>query len=137
MQNMNGKSVFGLDANVAAALCYLPFCAINLIMSIMVIVQDKTNKVARFHAFQSIFLMIASIILSVIMMILYFIAFGAALSGSSIGSIIGILVGLVLLVLGIASLGILVFLIIAAIKAFGGEIYKIPVIGNFAEKYSN
>jgi uncharacterized membrane protein len=27
-------------------------------------------------------------------------------------------------------------MIIAAIKAFNGEIYKIPIIGNLAEKYS-
>jgi len=42
------------------------------------------------------------------------------------------LVGLLMIVLG---LGLFVFTIIAAIKGFQGQIYKIPVIGGFAEKY--
>jgi uncharacterized membrane protein len=132
MQNMNGKSALGLDANVAALLCYVPVCAINLIFSILVIVQDKTNKVARFHAFQSLFLMIASIVISIP---LYIVMFVGVFVDSAIGfPIVSLLVGLGALVFGLA---LLFFLIMAAIKAFGGQIYKIPVIGNFAEKYSN
>lgn len=132
MQNMNGKSALGLDANVAALLCYVPVCAINLIFSILVIVQDKTNKVARFHAFQSLFLMVASIVVFIPLYIVMFV-------GVFVDQAIGFPV-----VSGLASLGILAialallfFLVMAAIKAFGGQIYKIPVIGNFADKYSN
>jgi uncharacterized membrane protein len=132
MQNMNGKSALGLDANIAALLCYVPICAINLIFSILVIVQDKTNKVARFHAFQSLFLMIASI---VIVVPLYIVMFVGVFIDSAIGfPIVSILISLLLLVYVLAML---FFLVMAAIKAFGGQIYKIPVIGNFAEKYSN
>ncbi len=29
MQNMNGKTALGLDANVGAMLCYLPLCGIR------------------------------------------------------------------------------------------------------------
>lgn len=129
---MNGKSALGLDANVAALLCYVPVCAINLIFSILVIVQDKTNKVARFHAFQSLFLMVASIVVFIPLYIVMFV-------GVFVDQAIGFPV-----VSGLASLGILAialallfFLVMAAIKAFGGQIYKIPVIGNFADKYSN
>jgi len=32
---------------------------------------------------------------------------------------------------------VFVFWIISAIKAFGGEIYKVPVIGDYADKISN
>lgn len=131
MQNMNGKSALGLDANVAALLCYVPVCAINLIMSILVIVQDKTNKVARFHAFQSLFLMIASIVISIPLYILIFV--GVFVDAAIGFPIVSLLVGLGALIFGLA---ILFFLVMAAIKAFGGEMYKIPVIGNFAEKYS-
>ena len=56
MQNMNGKTALGLDTNVGAMLTYLPVCGISLIYSIIVLVTDKTNKLVRFHAFQSLLL---------------------------------------------------------------------------------
>jgi len=69
MQNMSpGKSALGLDANVVAGLCYIPVCYVNLILSIITLVTDKTNKLARFHAFQSIFLMIGLIVVMVLYM---------------------------------------------------------------------
>jgi len=43
---------------------------------------------------------------------------------------------LISLLMGIVGIAALVFVILAAIKAYGGEFYKIPVIGGFAEKYS-
>lgn len=131
MEN-SGKSALGLDPNVAAGLCYLPVCGINLIMSIIVIATDKVNKLARFHAFQSILLMVSTIPL----VIIYMVGFGIALViDSAIGfPIFMFLVWLIMLVLGI---GIFVFAIIALIKAFQGQIYKIPVIGNMADNWSN
>lgn len=53
MQN-SGKTSIGLDANIAAMLCYIPLCFVNLIFSIILVVTEKTNKFVRFHAFQSI-----------------------------------------------------------------------------------
>jgi uncharacterized membrane protein len=44
--------------------------------------------------------------------------------------------GLVGLLMLIICLGLLVFTILAAIKGYQGQIYKIPVIGGFAEKYA-
>ncbi len=58
----DGKSALGLDPNVAAGLAYIPVCAVNLIMSIIIIATDKTNKLARFHAFQSLLLLGAAIV---------------------------------------------------------------------------
>ena len=63
MQNMNGKTALGLDANVGAALCYINICLpIGLIYSIIVVVTEKTNKLVRFHAFQSLLLLAALIV---------------------------------------------------------------------------
>ena len=45
-----------MNLNVAAGLAYLPICFVNLIMSIIIIVTDKTNKFACFAAFQSLLL---------------------------------------------------------------------------------
>ena len=69
MENPSGKSALGLDPNVAAGLAYLPICGINLIMSIIILVTDKTNKLARFHAFQSLLLMAVPILSGILVRI--------------------------------------------------------------------
>ncbi len=130
MEN-SGKSALGLDANVAAGLAYLPICGCNLIMSIIIIVTDKTNKLARFHAFQSLLLLGAALIIEIPA---YFIMVILLVMNSTITSLLGGLFGLVLAVVGLA---IFVFMIIALIKAFQGQIYKIPFIGNMADNWSN
>ena len=133
MQNMNGKTALGLDNNVGALICYVGnlVCALGLIYSIIVLITDKTNKLPRFHAFQSILISVVGLI---IVLPSYFVMFGLLLMNSAITSLLGGLVGLFLAVVGLA---VFVFMIISAIKAFNGEIYKIPVIGNLADKYSS
>ena len=129
-----GKTALGLDANVGALVSYLGniICGIGgLIYSIIVVVSDKTNKLARFHAFQSIFL---SVVMIVLMVPLYIIMFVGVFVDAAIGlPIISGLASLVMIVVGIACL---IFWIMAAVKGYGGEFYKIPIIGNFAEKYA-
>lgn len=137
MQNMGGgKTALGLDTGIGVLLCYFGNLAcglpLGLIYSILVVVQDKTNKVARFHAFQSLLLIALGFVISIPLVIVYV-----------IGMFIDIMIGFPLF-LGIAALlglavmlGMLYFVIMAAIKGFNGEIYKIPVIGNFADQYSN
>ena len=135
MQNMSGgKTALGLDTNLGAVLCYLPVCAINLIYSIIVIVQDKTNRVVRFHAFQSLFLQAASIIITIPLVVLIWV--GIFLDAVVLGGI-PLFTGLIGLVALVVFIAILYFVVMAAIKGYNGEIYKIPVIGNFAEKYSS
>lgn len=132
-----GKTALGLDANVGAMLCYLAnlipcVVPLGLIYSIMVVVQDKTNKLTRFHAFQSIFLAIASIPL----VIIYFIGFGIAIA---IDSVLGfpLTIFIVWLIVMLFGLAILVGVVISAVKGFQGQIFKLPIIGNLADKYSN
>jgi len=133
MQNMSGgQTALGLDTNVGALVCYLNICIpAGLIYSIIVLATDKTNKLVRFHAFQSIFMLVALIATAVP---LYIIMIIGVFVDAAIGfPLISGLSGLLLLA---AVLGILVFVVLAAIKAYGGQIYKIPVIGNFADKFS-
>lgn len=129
MQN-NGKTALGLDANVGALICYLGnlVCALGLIYSIVVIVTDKTNKLARFHAFQSILLSVAGIVISIAIQVL------AGIAAAANSGILAMLFGLVALVVG---LGILIAVVFTAIKAFQGQIFKLPVIGNLADNWSN
>ncbi len=133
MQNMSGgKTALGLDNNIGALVCYLNICLpFGLIYSIIVLVTDKTNKLPRFHAVQSLLLMVAAIVVSIP---LYFLTFMFLLMNSVITSLLGAIMALVLLVF---CLGLLFFVVMSAIKAFKGEVYKIPVIGNYADNFSN
>lgn len=133
MQNMNGKTALGLDANVGALLCYvanfIPCCVpLGLIYSVIVVVQDKDNKLPRFHAFQSILLSILGVIIA-------FIVYAFLIVGIAANS--GILVTLFSLVFSLFGLVVFVAIIYCAIKAFQGELFKLPFIGDLADKWSN
>lgn len=133
----HGKSVFDLDANVVALLCYVGnfVCYLGVVLSIITLIQDKTNKLARFHAWQSILLLAAPLVLTILLVVF---AFVGVIIDSAIGipifSIVSMLLYLLMLVLGLAAF---VGMIIAAIKASSGEVYKLPIIGNMADRYSN
>lgn len=102
------KSSTGLDENVAGALTYLIGC----ITGVVFLIVEKDNKFVRFHAMQST------------------ITFGA-LFGLQILLTISV-VGWVLLV-PLALLE-LVLWILLMVKAFGGEMFKLPWVGDIAEK---
>ncbi len=125
---MNGKTALGLDANVGAMLCYMPLCGISLIYSIIVLVTEKANKTVRFHAFQSLLLTGAYVIgLFAVMLI------GGVLIGVS-GS--GILATLVSLIYGVVIIAFLILMIIGCIKGFQNSSYKLPVVGDMADKWA-
>ena len=135
MQNMSsGKSALGLDANVVAGLCYVAnfVCYLGVVLSIIVLLTDKTNKLARFHAAQSLLLIPLGIVLTIV----YMVGFGiSAAIDSQLGfPLFMIIVWLIVMIIG---LGLLVMTIIAAVKAFQGQIYKLPIIGGFADNFSN
>ncbi|CAN5358407.1 DUF4870 domain-containing protein [soil metagenome] len=134
MEN-SGKSAFGLDPNVAAGLAYIPVCLCHFIVSIGIIATDKTNKLPRFHAFQSLLLsaliIVSYIITFVLAMVIILIASALNLPALSILSF------LVYLVFLLVVLGVVVGLVISCIKAFQGQIFKLPIIGNLADKWSN
>lgn len=126
---MNGKTALGLDNNVGALICYLNICLpFGLIYSIIVLVTDKTNKLPRFHAFQSLLISAVGLVLGIGINII------SAVAAAANSGILAMLVGLIAIVFG---LGVFVLVIIAAVKAFQGQIFKIPVIGNLADGWSN
>ena len=130
-----GKTALGLDTGIGVLICYFGNLAcglpLGLIYSILVVVQDKTNKVARFHAFRSLLLIALGFVIGIPLGIIYTI-------GMFVDIALGlpIFTGLAGLLTLVVMLGLLYFVIMAAIKGYNGEIYKIPVVGNFAEKYS-
>lgn len=124
----SGKSALGLDPNVAAGLAYIPICAVGLIMSIIIIVTDKTNKLARFHAFQSLLLAAVWIVTYIVVILIV----GVAAAANS-----GALTLLATLLWFLVILGFLGAMIFCCIKAFMGQIVKLPIIGNLADNWSN
>jgi uncharacterized membrane protein len=134
MQNMSSdKSSLGLDANVVAGLCYVGnlVCALGLILSIITVATEKTNKLARFHAFQSILISATGIILGIVYAIVGLVA-GLIDNALGFPILTLCLVGLICLI----GLGLFIGIVVAAIKAFQGQIYKLPIIGKYADQFS-
>lgn len=113
-------SAAGLSDNIAAALAY-----ITIIPAIVFLVLAPYNRIplVRFHSFQSIAFCVAAFVLQVALMIaegfLHFIPMSFVLF-----SAVHLLLGLVLFIAWI----------VVILKASKGEWYKLPFIGDFAEK---
>lgn len=111
--------VGGLTENVAGALCY-----VTIIPAVLFLVIEPYNKnrFVRFHAFHSIFFHVAWIVLWIALGIfghLPFLGWASLLLWPLIG-----LAGFVLWV-------------VLVIKAYQGKMFKLPVIGDMAEKQAN
>ena len=125
----NQKSAIGLDANLTAAIGY-PVGLLALIMIFM----EKDNKFIRFHAIQSLIWGVGCGVLFVVVIIIGMILGGVLLMASpTLGTLVWGLTGLLYLVLILGCLG---GVVMGAVKAYGNEMYKLPVVGNFAEKWS-
>ena len=135
---LTGKTkTLGLDYSVAGLLAYLPICCINVICSLIwLFTEPKENKVLRFHSMQSLLLMVAGIVCGVVLWILQItLLAGASATGS--GAVGGAAAGgsVLILLLQLLLGGILLIVdIVAMVKAYQGQIWKIPVIGNIADK---
>ncbi len=128
MQNMNGKTALGLDANVGAMLCYMPLCGVSLIYSIIVLVTDKTNATVRFHAVQSL-LLTAFYVVGLIAVLFVGGVMVAATGSGILGSLVGLLYAVVII-------GFLILMVLGCVKAYQNSSYTLPVIGDLANKWS-
>lgn len=114
----------GMADNTAGMVAY-----ITIIPSIIFLVMEpyNKNKFVRFHAWQNIFFAIGLTVLWIAVMVLGFVL--------DIIPILGWILHLLLaLVLGIGGLVVWVLLLVKANK---GEKWKLPVIGEMAEKQAN
>jgi uncharacterized membrane protein len=131
-----GKTSFmTLDSNVAAMLCYvLNFvCCLGLILSIVFAVTEKENRFVKFHAVQSLFLIGLQILAGIVVALLG-VVFSLALRMIDM-ELLGwfLILGLRFLLFGV----FVVLWIIAGLKAYGGQWYKLPIVGEFAWKTVN
>ena len=103
------QSSTGLDPNLAGLLTYLFLFVTGLVF----LVLEKKSSYVRFHAYQSTVTFVGLLVVNIV---LGFIPL--------IGNIISN-------VLGLATLALWVLLMV---KAFQGERYKLPILGDMAEE---
>ena len=125
----NEKSALGLDGNITALIGYI----IGIVALILIFIE-KDNKFVRFHAFQSVLYTVGFIVIYVVGMIVITIITAVLGAMSDVLGLIGMLLYLLLFVVW---LGWFIGLILAAVKAYGGNMYKLPIVGNMAEKWSS
>ena len=109
---MPKKSVFGLNENLAAVLCYAGF----FFSGVIILVMEKENRYVRFHALQST---------------LWFMVLGVV---RTVVSWLPIIRGPLGWALGVVTVLSWLFLMYTA---FAGKRYKIPMIGEVAEAQVN
>jgi uncharacterized membrane protein len=125
-----GKTSIGLESNLGAALCYWAnfICCLGLVLAIVFLATEKENRFVKFHAVQSLFLVATQIAVSIVVGIIGLI-FSMVLDMVHLSFVGWILVQCLRLLLFFIFV---VIWIIAGFKAFGGQSYKLPLIGNFA-----
>jgi uncharacterized membrane protein len=124
------KSSTGLDDNIAALLSYIFGWVSGLIFFIM----EKDSRLVRFHAMQSILLNAAALVVGIALWIAWaVVAIVGAMISESLGALFGFLFGLLIFLFYIA---LFVGVILCLVKAYQRQYFKLPVIGNFAEKFS-
>ena len=106
----------GLDDNVAGALAY-----VTIIPAIVFLVLEPFNRkrFVRFHSFQCLFFAVAWTVLWI---------------GLSIIAHIPFLGWMTILIWPLVSLVGFVIWLILVLKAYQGQMFKLPVIGDMAEK---
>ncbi len=99
------KSSTGLNENIAGLLCYL----LGWITGLVFFLIEKDSKFVKFHALQSILMSIALIVVSIVL---------------SFIPVVGNYISLLFLILWIFMM----------FKAFQGQKFKLPIIGDIADK---
>ena len=111
-ENKNlGETSVGMQPNLAALLSYF----LGWITGLIFYLVEKKSKFVRFHAMQSIVVFGGLAVLNIIILII-----------PAIGALLSFLLSLLSVVLW-------VFLMI---KAYQGEYFKLPIVGDIAERNS-
>jgi uncharacterized membrane protein len=113
-----GTSSTGMDANVAALLCYILTWLTGLIFFLI----EKESRFVRFHAMQAILL---GAVLTIFWIVVGSILFSSFATWGLFSPIWLIL-----------RLGGLALVILCCVKAYQGQMFKLPIIGDMAERFS-
>jgi len=123
------KSSMNLEENIASALCYVLVWFTGIIFYFL----EKENKTVRFHAMQSILTFLPLTIIGWILM-------GPLGVSTSTSNMYGIPIPVVSLsifyYLGVlVNLLVFILWLILMFKAYKGEKFKLPIVGDIAEKH--
>jgi uncharacterized membrane protein len=109
------KTSLGMDENVEGALCYV----LGFITGIVFFVMEKDNKFVKFHAVQSIATFLPLMVIQWIISSLFW-----SFSLMWLAPILSSLLSLIILILWLVLI----------MKAYQGEMFKLPIVGDIAEK---
>jgi len=125
-----GKSSTGLDENLAALLSYIAGWLSGLVFFLI----EKDSRLVRFHAMQSLLLNVLVIVIGIVVWVVTVVLW---LVSTQISGILSALISLVATLFWIVfGIAILIAWVMCLIKAYQSQYFKLPVIGNFAEKFS-
>jgi len=110
-----------LKENVAAALAYFTFIPAVIFLLAM---PFKRNHFVRFHSFQSILLLLAGLLIALVTRLLFQLL-------TVIPRLGYLLAGLMVMLI---SLAWVLLWAVTMVKAFQGEFFKLPFIGDIAER---
>ena len=113
-----------MSSNVAGLLCYVLISITGILFLVLVLEPYNRDPFVRFHAFQSIFFLAAIIVL--------IIAAGVLSAVLSVIPVLGWVLGLVLFL--VLPLGLMVLWVVLMVQAYQNKKWKLPVIGDLAEK---
>lgn len=137
----SNSPIGGMDPKIAAAISYI------WIVGLIFFFIEKENRFIRFHALQSVLFGVANSVIMIVLMVIAMIltvvfsiggaaadAGGGGGAGSALG---GLLVMIVWLIFWLIAIAMFVGLIYAAVKAYQGQKFKLPIIGNMADNIVN
>ncbi len=108
----SSASSTGLDPKLGGVLSYL----LGFVSGVIFLIIEKQDRFVRFHAFQSVATFAGLFVLSVVAGFIPF-----------VGWIVAALVG---------PVGFILWIVLM-VKAFQGETFKLPVIGDWAEEQAS
>ena len=113
-----------LSVNLAGALAYFSF-----VPALVFLFVDpyRKNRLVRFHSVQCLLLCAALIVLAAVLRLAGLVVFLIPLLGPLVVTVVGVVVALAAVFLWF----------VLVVKAFQGEMFKLPVLGDFAEQHSD
>ena len=117
VNKINKDTSLGLSENIEGVLCY----SFGFVTGIIFLFLEDDNKFVRFHAIQSIIVFLPLFIIYVAITFL---------------PMVGLIMNMMSwpIIIPILSIIIIIFWLFMMYKAFIGEKYKLPIVGDFAEK---
>jgi uncharacterized membrane protein len=112
-----------LPETLAGALAYFILPSIVFLL----VEPYKNNRFVRFHSFQCIGMCLAAVVIGAILRISGVVLFFIPVLGPLLVSLVSMVV----------SLAFLMSWIVLIVKALQGDMFKIPIAGEFAEKQAN